>query len=253
MERRLQEGETEITEANSLKQQIMEYRRREEELERQLAVLQSQSSTDPVVAAPPFSQEALDAALQRADEAEKSCELLKSQLTSSSQTIMKLTDEVDELTSRLNKQADTIAALAPPSHNASQLYTITSSAQPMYQTSHGAVPFFGSQQESNEFEEIDYQNQASDASRQYNEQTGSYGGSNVVPTHETTPRLPDNGMSQQQQPDIFQHHQDINNGWTVPGASVIDPQSSQEEAAEKPKKKIGFWQWVAGADLASHD
>jgi hypothetical protein len=42
--------------------------------------------------------------------------------------------------------------------------------------------------------------------------------------------------------------------WSVPGGEIETFQHQERTPdAETSKKKVGFWQWVAGADLASHE
>ena len=146
---------------------------------------------------------ALNEARHRAEQAEGSLAILESQLQSSSQTIMKLSDEVDSSTSRLNEQADMIATLQGQGTAAS-----------------ASVP-------AEHFEEIQY--------RSHPEQENSI----------TPPTMPFEFQTPQTEPQ---------QPWGLPGSAVeqsVAEEPDNVDSPPPPRKKVGFWGWVAGADLAA--
>ena len=236
LEQKLKDNQDQEQDISTLRTELSLSHKREEELERKLA--ESSSSHSSSNAAPESKN--IREAEKRAEEAEHAAKLLQIQLDSSSQTIMKLSDEVNDLTTRLNEQADIIISMRQ--NIQPQFDTVPLTAPHLMNPSSRPVDQYMETQEYNEpYQEI-----------------------------QTCPpdRSDENG---QHVLETEQHYQTENQDqvWTIPGAQIESIRSIPEaprlgstanptkdafpDDKETPPRKIGFWQWVAGADLASTD
>jgi DNA repair exonuclease SbcCD ATPase subunit len=235
LEQKLKDNQEQEQDISTLRAELSLSHKREEELERRLA---ERNSSHAAPNTPPESK-SIREAQKRAEEAEQAAKLLQIQLDSSSQTIMKLSDEVNDLTTRLNEQADIIISMRQ-------------NMQPQFDTVPLTAPHL-------------MRTSSSPAHQQYNE-----------PYQEIQTCPPDRSDEKHHVLETEKHYQTENQQqedqiWTIPGARIESIRSIPEaprlgstanstgdafpdgNEAPTPPRKIGFWQWVAGADLASTD
>eukprot|EP00890_Picochlorum_soloecismus_P004545 jgi/Picsp_1/5091/NSC_02454-R1_---NA--- len=243
LEQKLKDNQDQEQDISTLRNELSLSHKREDELERKLAESGSSSATHNA------PLEGMREAEKRAEEAEQAAKLLQIQLDSSSRTIMKLSDEVNDLTTRLNEQADIIISMKQ--HN-----------QPF-----DTVPLTAPHPT----------NSLSSPAHQHTEPQEYHEKSNMYQELQTC--APDRS-EEKHGLETGQHHQEENHHvqqqqeeqvWSIPGAQIESIRSipeaprlgstanpagardSFQDGNQAPSRKIGFWQWVAGADLASAD
>lgn len=230
LQHKIQDMENAMHENAALKTHMTELRQREEYLEQQIQSLQAQLQNGPSSGG---GHPAMVADLeQRATAAENKAHSLEIDLAEATSTITRLSSEVNDLINRLKEQSSTIVELRQQAEVFESVPI--SDGQPPAEEPHPtppAAPFHQApiQQFNQQREEI--------VPEQQQQQEQSLFDTFTAPLQQ-----------QQQQQHITPQP------WSVPGG-VVETFPHQEAIpdAEAPKKKVGFWQWVAGADLASHE
>ena len=238
LEQKVKDNQDQEQDVSTLRSELSLSHKREEELERKLAESSSSNATHDTPLA------SMREAQKRAEEAEEAAKLLQIQLDSSSQTIMKLSDEVNDLTTRLNEQADIIISMKQP-FDAVPYPMPSSSSSP----AHEYIPP-QDYNESNVYQEL--QTCVPDRSED----------KHGLETEQHAPAADGSDHFQQQQEEQI---------WSIPGAQIESirsiPEAPRLEStanatrdafqdgnhhAPPPRTKTSFWQWVAGADLLEH-
>lgn len=223
LQQKTRDMENAMLENAALKAHMTELRQKEEHLEQQIQTMQAQMQDRPSSGGHPGMMAELE---QRASTAENKAQSLEIELAEASSTITRLSGEVNDLINRLKEQSGTIVELRQKAE-VFESVPINDAQPPAEQ------PQFTPPPPPTAFHEVSIQKQ--DEERE-----------DVVPEQPQqslfdTLAAPPQQSHPSQQP------------WSVPGG-VVETFQHQETTpdAEASKKKVGFWQWVAGADLASH-
>ena len=241
----------------ALKSQMIQMRENEHHLEQQIqAMQQSGMMGQSSVPQPSFNESEVQQAYQRAETAEFEAHALRSELEQSTSTITRLSGEVNDLITRLKDQSELIVQLKqeaeplesipihdvdqvsaqppPPSVHVEQQvqYDATQPPPPQFQPAL-APPVFTQPENNAEQSIFDF----------YDHPIAQ------PPQQETAP------APEQQQVFPSAPAPQPTQQWSVPGG-IIEQDSSPRmqggpnEKETTPKRKVGFWSWVAGADLA---
>lgn len=227
-----------VQENMAMRSQMIELREREKSLEQQIESLHL--GRGDMVASPNEVQQAV----QRAQAAERQAHELHVELEQANITITKLSGEVNDLITRLKEQSQVIVEMkeketpfdsvpindgaSPPRQSTTAITDMShqSMAQPPPQSmSHNQTSLFDLYQQPPPMTQEPMHAVVEETFRADQQQTS--------PTMQPIP-------------------------WTVPGGIIEPEQSPEMEQSQHPTeeedsapRKVGFWSWVAGADLAS--
>lgn len=234
MERQLREGESAAAEGRAATAAAFELRRRCDAAEREAAAATARASQLEAAAAalPDAHAQALHGlqlAEQRALAAEGVAKDLRVQCDAAARTISKLMEETQELTQRLNKQGDLVGELQEALAAAKG-----GSVQPGYNGQDFYTP------------------QRGPAQVQYNSHDAYTPQPTLPGMNGDMGAATGNGYEAAQGPPV----------WQIPGAQPVamgdgggevQPVEEEVSVSPRPKKKVGFWAWVAGADLVDDE
>ena len=237
----------------ALKNQMIQLRENEHHLEQRIQALQQSGMMGQVsIPQPNFNEFEVHQAHQRAEAAEFEVHSLRSELEQATSTITHLSGEVNDLITRLKDQSELIVQLKqkadplesipindvdqfstqpPPSSEQQVQYDARQPLPTQFQPAM-APPVFPQSENNAEQSIFDFYEQP--AAQQPQQKP-------APEQKEIFPPAPATQPMQQQ--------------WTVPGGIIEhDPsppmRGGPDEKEPDPKRKVGFWSWVAGADLA---
>ena len=233
LEQKSKQWQGALEENVALRNQMMELREREKTFEQHMHMDYANNV--------PLSNE-LQQAVERAQAAEHEANGLYVELEKANNTITSLSGEVNDLITRLKEQSQVIVEMKQKEATFESVPINEAPSSPPQAFMEQPTPIFEAQpsieQQGTMYQESYQPNETSlfDLYQQPNPPSHQ-------PSHIGVERSNDQEIPQQPIP------------WSVPGG-IIEPEptntsGSMETEAQPAPRKVGFWSWVAGADLAS--